>query len=133
MLKGNFRDIKMNVIFLDCDGVLSLMPQWIKGHLEDGDCDFDRDCLKLLDDLIDDLIEDSHDYNGEDLESTYGVHDVTFNPETDILGFSSYEVGVYNCLPGGTEDRFQELMQKWRDIFKKRGYTTSTVYHEKIV
>lgn len=71
-----------------------------------------------LDILIDDLIDDSHDYDGEDFESTYGVHDVAFG-ENDLLGFTSYEI---------EEDKFPELMEKWRDIFKRRGLLTSEIF-----
>lgn len=69
--------------------------------------------------MRDNLIDDSHNYNGEDLEDTYGVHDVAFDENTDILGFFSYEV---------SENKYSELMEKWKDIFTKRGYTCSDIY-----
>ncbi len=69
-----------------------------------------------LDTLIDDLLDDSHDFKGEDLESTYGVHDIAFDHETDVLGFTSYEID---------EEKFPELMEKWKEIFKNRGFLIS--------
>jgi|JI8StandDraft_1071087.scaffolds.fasta_scaffold184420_2 hypothetical protein len=42
----------MNIIFLDCDGVLSLMNQWNQDLLQDKESDFDKNCVERLNKLM---------------------------------------------------------------------------------
>jgi hypothetical protein len=46
------------------------------------------------------------------LEEIYGIHDIS-GDDTCFWGFTSYEI---------EDDKFPELMEIWKDIFKSFGY-----------
>ena len=81
--------------------------------------DLDKYSADELDELVDHLLYDSH--SPVDLEVKYGIHDIAGDPEDDLLGFMSYEI---------EEDKFPELMEIWKNIFKSNGLETSEVYKQ---
>lgn len=67
---------------------------------------------------IDGGYSDEFDEFVELMESGYGVHDVSFNPDIEFYGFTSYEVPA---------DEEEELIRRWRVFFELRGFTLSDV------
>lgn len=75
--------------------------------------------LDKQDDLRAWVAEQPDDYFNilADMEE-YGVHDFVTTGDEEIIGFSSYEVGA---------DKYEEVMQKWRDFFVAEGYNCGPV------
>jgi len=79
----------------------------------------------LLKEMEDDEFEDFLDkifkeINNRNLETKYGVHDVSFKPLTELLGFSSYEV-----------TKWKTLMKIWREILISFGLEIGKYYTKK--
>ena len=79
----------MNIIFLDCDGVLSLMNQWNQDLLQDKESDFDKNIhLKFPVENVESVILASD-----------GLKSFTFNGTTkylsdvllDLVSFKNFE------------------------------------------
>ena len=53
------------------------------------------------------------------LEHVFGVHDVGFQTDIELAGFTSYEVPTA---------KYPKLMQIWRDFFISQGYSCGEIY-----
>jgi hypothetical protein len=53
-----------------------------------------------------------------DCEEEYGVHDVSCSPETEFMGFTSYEV---------EKENIDKVMKIFSDFFTAKGFTVSEV------
>jgi hypothetical protein len=54
----------------------------------------------------------------ENSEENYGIHDVSFSPDKELFGFTSYEV---------EEDSIPELMKSYKDLFIKKGFEVNKI------
>lgn len=111
----------MNIIFLDCDGVLSLMPQRRKNTLEDGDHDFDRNYVEQLINLMKDCLLDPKikEPIAIVISSSWRVGKTTKELQQifKTRGFTFYESIIGKT--GDSESRSSEILE-WIKLNKHR-------------
>lgn len=56
----------------------------------------------------------------EKSEDLYGIHDVSFRPDNELFGFTSYEV---------EEENIPKIMENYRNLFIKEGYKVDKVQY----
>lgn len=56
----------------------------------------------------------------EKSEDLYGIHDVSFRPNNELFGFTSYEI---------KEENIQKIMENYRSLFIKEGYEVDKVQY----
>lgn len=56
----------------------------------------------------------------EKSEDLYGIHDVSFCPDDELFGFTSYEV---------EEENIPKIMENYRNLFIKEGYEVDKVQY----
>jgi hypothetical protein len=78
--------------------------------------------LKEMEENVDDIFWDKirEEIDMRDLETKYGVHDVSYRASTELLGFSSYEV-----------TKWKTLMKIWREILTSFGLEVGKYYTKK--
>lgn len=79
----------------------------------------------LLKEIEDDEYEDFWDkiqkeINSRNLETKYGVHDISFSSNTALCGFTSYEI-----------TKWKTLMKIWREILTSLGIEVGNYYTKK--
>lgn len=80
--------------------------------------------IAMLDEIFEgdgDLFDQYETYLS-DMED-YGVHDCYWDEDTEISGFTSYEI---------KPEKYEEVMEVWRDWFEMQGFKTSPVIMESI-